>query len=172
MRYRLVDYNGVKYGLRKGETVEQLSSFHPEYECNSLDFAHPATGDVKENYLILTPYGLVDRSKVRRQHRKRTLTERPRLGKGSGRAGGARAATHYRSHMPFVPAGTRQEDCYICQQGLTLKRVRVKQRLLSGESDGYEEITFTTESNTDAARIPDRAALPFDTRDSDDCVCI
>jgi len=41
---------------------------------------------------------------------------RPRVGKGSGRAGGARAATHARSHRKYYP-GTTPENCYACQHG-------------------------------------------------------
>jgi hypothetical protein len=131
MRYKRVRHEGIEFGLKKGQTVEQLAAYLPEYLAIKalVDSCFPKSSDVKDVYLILTDYGLVDRSKIRRSHHKPKVSNgvKPRLGPGSGRAGGARAATHYRSHVGggWVPTGTKPSDCYICQCGLE-KAIRIQ----------------------------------------------
>ena len=140
MRYKIVEHEGVKYGLRRGQTIEQLVVFLPEYLAikELVDSCFPESGDVQTNFLILTEYGLVDRSKIRRSHHKTKLSHdvKPKLGPGSGRAGGARAATHYRSHVAggWVPPGTKPEECHICWHGLE-KTIRLKRAAEEDEDD-------------------------------------
>jgi hypothetical protein len=137
MRYKIVEHEGVKYGLRRGQTIEQLVAFLPEYLAIKalVDSCFPQSGDVQTSYLILTEYGLVDRSKIKRSHHKPRHGERPKLGPGSGRTGGARAAAHYRSHVGggWVPPGTKPEDCHICRDGLE-KTIR-SQRAAEEDAD-------------------------------------
>jgi hypothetical protein len=45
---------------------------------------------------------------------------KPRLGRGSGRAGGARSSTHRRDHAHRVHAGTKPENCPICRFGASV----------------------------------------------------
>ncbi len=128
MRYRVVEYQGGWYGLRNGETVEQLAALYPEYaeaQPESLLWL-PIGGSTRTRYLILTEYGLADHSQIKRKHRKKSTqtlcdTEsKPLFGPGSGRAGGGRGATHYRSHIAggWVPEHIKPQDCYICLGGL------------------------------------------------------
>jgi hypothetical protein len=44
--------------------------------------------------------------------------EQPRLGRGSGRAGGARSAAHQKHHVWRVGTGIKVEECPICLYGL------------------------------------------------------
>jgi hypothetical protein len=131
MRYKRVQYDGVEFGLKRTQTVEQLVAFLPEYLAIKalVDSCFPESGDVQTSYLILTEYGLVDRSKIKRSHHRPKLSQgaKPRVGPGSGRAGGARAATHYRSHVAggWVPPGTKPEECHICRDGLE-KTIRLQ----------------------------------------------
>jgi len=120
MRYKEVEFNGVTYWLRSGQTVEQLAALLPEY----IEFA-TLLGEipiVEGSRFILTSQGaLVDRSRTKRSHHKSKPSSglKPRVGPGSGRAGGGRAAAHYSKHVAGgrVPKGTKPEDCYICRSG-------------------------------------------------------
>lgn len=130
-RYKIQTHQGLTYGLKKGETAEQLAE---QLQDVTLFGFLDNVGEVKGDYLVSAlPWGLVRRNSNKRRHRKRGFirgtrtalprleTEpevpRPRFGKGSGRSGGARAATHKRSHLKFAP-DTKPEECYICQRGL------------------------------------------------------
>lgn len=152
MRYKIVEHQGVKYGLRRGQTAEQLAALLPEYEDTKFIFGENSiSGDVKDSYLIFTEYGLVDRSRITRKHHKPKPSQgvRPRTGPGSGRAGGARVATHYSNHVAGgrVPKGIRPEECDICQYGGLLAWLR-KQCENEGEADD----------------LPRQASTPVETR--------
>lgn len=134
MRYRIVVHEGVKYGLRRGETLEQLLAapnyLIPEDEALCVP-SPPLTGEVKSSYLILGEGGyLVDRARRKRSHHKVRLQERPRFGPGSGKQGAARAATHYRSHVAdgLVPPGTLPADCPVCEVGILYYRWKQAER--------------------------------------------
>jgi len=140
MRYKIVEFSGLKFGLRRGETVEQLAAFLPEYLAvkELVDSCFPESGDVQTSYLILTDYGLVDRSRIRRSHHKPKSGNgvKPRVGPGSGRAGGGRAAAHYRSHVAdgWITPGTKPEECHICRDGLE-KTIRLQRAAEEDEDD-------------------------------------
>jgi hypothetical protein len=116
-RYKLVEYQGEWYGLRRGETLEQL------LQMERIDFPSSPRTDVKSNYWISIGYGcLFNRAYYRRCHHKIRPADsqkpRPKFGPGSGKAGGGRGAKHVTSHLKYWP-GTTVFDCPVCQRGLT-----------------------------------------------------
>jgi hypothetical protein len=137
-RYKVRTYKGVTYGLKKGETVEQLVQLYQLYGDLSLIDHH--TNEVKGSYLVSTPWGLIERNSYKRPHRptgfirgtSRVLPRiegepevaRPFSSSKSGRTGGQHTTNHVRWHLPLLPAGTKPEDCYACQHGLPALRRR------------------------------------------------
>jgi len=60
----------------------------------------------------LTPDEILGTPKLKR------IEIKPRHGFGSGRAGGARSATHKRDHRRYVDLDTKPENCPICKYGM------------------------------------------------------
>lgn len=135
-RYKVQCYQGVTYGLKKGETVEQLAELYQLYGV--LSFTAPYTKEVVGSYLVSTPWGLVERNSYKRSHRPRGFIRgtsrvlpriegeaevaRPFSSSRSGRTGGQHTSNHVRWHLPLLPAGTSPEDCYACKYGLRALR--------------------------------------------------
>lgn len=114
-RYKLIHHLNDWYGLRRGETLEQLLQLE---KIESL-LPSPTVPETKTDYWISTPYGLVRRSSYRRSHhRAKQFIDKPRFGPGSGRQGGGRTGSHFRSHVRFYP-GTGPSSCPICLRGLS-----------------------------------------------------
>jgi hypothetical protein len=133
MRYRKVERQGKTYGLRCGETLEDLLSL-PLLESSDEELLIPAPAvppktDVKTHYFVSMDGWLVDRATFKRSHHKwRPPQVKPRTGPGSGRAGGARATNHRLYHVGrWVPPGTPMVECPVCQLGLA--RVLLRQRI-------------------------------------------
>jgi len=102
-RPKIRHFEGKAYRLRPGETLEQAVARDKLYTLSDEEI-------IWMGMEIPGP-------------RKLGKWEKPRVGKGSGRAGGARGATHAVDHRRLVHPGTTVHDCPICQYGIKLWRL-------------------------------------------------
>jgi hypothetical protein len=101
-RHKIRHFEGKAYRLYPGETLEQAVEF-----CNLC----------AEDILF---FGTETEAETLRVE---WNADKPRVGKGSGRAGGARGATHAVDHRKHVHPGTPVEVCPICKYGMKLWRL-------------------------------------------------
>jgi hypothetical protein len=72
-----------------------------------------------ESYEVPEEESLIDAGYLARMRQCKIRDEsRPKLGPGSGRAGGARSVAHKRDHIWRVGRGVKSESCPICFYGL------------------------------------------------------
>jgi len=100
----------------------------------------PYIYDLSPDEVLVTPDGLKALGTI-------PIENKPRLGKGSGRAGGARSSTHKRDHLRCgrVYLGTTVENCPICRYGIRLW-------LLWEETGGWREEWFAYWEGNDGER--------------------
>lgn len=154
-RYRVRQFNGKRYGLRPGETIEQLAALEDLSSFWKVGDLSPRAmeivTDVKTDYLVSKLYGLVPRSSYKRAHRKRGFLRgtkevlprlegepevlRPKFGKLSGRSGGGRGAACIRFHSAFRSGNKPGENCLACQVGLREARMRKQEEFFDYRND-------------------------------------
>jgi|SRR5208282_1442472 len=127
--------------LGKNQSLESVVSVYQRNGIYEPLSPAPLDSGLKTDFLFPDQLGnLVRRSSCRRIHRKNCDHEpvdKPKFGIGGGRSAGARAATHYRSHVKggYISPETLPEDCYICDIGLRKAIQKQKAHIYNPWSD-------------------------------------